>query len=235
MLNHSAKFSGSTAVLGPPLRDHRLDVAFAKFAAMWFGVVAAIGANDFGLLKWPATHSGNRRNRRDEPQQLGDVVVVRAGQDGTDGDAIGIDEDVVLGTGARAIRGIRASFSTAPTAPTDDESTAARKKSSWPASRNFASRISCNRSYTPAFCQSRKRRHQVGPEPNLNLIDRPQAYPGLEQDAVQCSLVRNQAAGWIFLALRLWRQQQTFDQGPQLVSSDWRGHPLGSRCADGQG
>src|SRR5579863_6310625 len=71
----------STAVLGPALCDHRLDAAFAKFPAMWFGVLAATGVNDFWLLKRPAT-------------------------DGTDGDAIGIDEDVALGTGSRAIRGL---------------------------------------------------------------------------------------------------------------------------------
>jgi hypothetical protein len=73
---------------------------------------------------------------------LGDVVAVLSGQGRTDGDAIGIDEDVMFGTGSRAIRGVRASFSPAPTARTDDESTAAREKSSRPASRNFASKWS---------------------------------------------------------------------------------------------
>jgi hypothetical protein len=81
----------------------------------------------------------DRRNGIDERQQLGNVVAVRSGQDGTDGDAIRIDENVMFGIGSRAIRGFRASFSPAPTARTDDESTAAREKSSWPASRNFAS------------------------------------------------------------------------------------------------
>lgn len=57
-----------------------------------------------------------------------------------------IDEDVMLGTWSRAIRGVRTSFSPAPTARTDDESTAAREKSSSPTSRNFASSSSCNRS-----------------------------------------------------------------------------------------
>ena len=115
-LDHPAKIAEATAVLGPALCDHGLDAAFAKFPAMWFGVVAAIGVNDFGFLQRPATHAGNRRNR--------------------------IDEDVMFGTGLRAIRGIRASFSPAPTARTDDESTAAREKSSRPASRNFASKWS---------------------------------------------------------------------------------------------
>jgi hypothetical protein len=141
-LDHPAKIAEATAVLDPALCDHGLDAAFAKFPAMWFGVVAAIGVNDFGFLQRPATHAGNRRNRIDERQQLGDVVAVLSGQGRTDGDAIGIDEDVMFGTGSRAIRGVRASFSPAPAARTDDESTAAREKSSRPASRNFASKWS---------------------------------------------------------------------------------------------
>jgi hypothetical protein len=128
-----SEISESTAVFGPALCDHRLDTALAKFPAMWLGVVPAIGVNDFGLLKRPATYTANRRNGIDERQQWGSVVAVRSGQDGTDGDAIRIDENVMFGTGSRAIRGVRASFSPAPTARTDDESTAAREKSSWPA------------------------------------------------------------------------------------------------------
>jgi len=56
-LDHPSKFARTSAVLGPALCDHRLDAAFAKFAAMWFGVAAAISVNDFGLLRWPAMHS----------------------------------------------------------------------------------------------------------------------------------------------------------------------------------
>jgi hypothetical protein len=191
-LDHPAKFAETTAVLGPALCDHRLNAAFAKFPAMWLRVVAAIGVNDFGLPKRPATYTANRRNGIDERQQLGDVVAVRAAQDGTDGDAIRIDEDVMFGTGSRAIRGVRASFSPAPTARTDDESTAAREKSSLPASRNFASNSSCSRSHTQAFCQSRKRRQQVGPEPNPNLIDRShQRIPVLNTNRMPFSAARS--------------------------------------------
>ena len=64
-LDHPAKFTEATAVLGPALCDHRFDAAFAKFAAMWFGVVAAIRVNDFGFLKRPAAYTANRRDRID--------------------------------------------------------------------------------------------------------------------------------------------------------------------------
>jgi hypothetical protein len=62
-LDHPAKFAEATAVLGPALCDHRRDAAFAKFVAMWFGVVAAIGVDDSGLLERSATHAANRPKR----------------------------------------------------------------------------------------------------------------------------------------------------------------------------
>ena len=110
---------------------------------MRLGVIASICVDDFGLAKQSAAYAAKWRDRVDERQQLGNVVAIRANQDGTDGDAIGVDEDVMLRTWSRAIGGVRASFSPAPTARTDDESTAAREKSSSPASRNFASSSSC--------------------------------------------------------------------------------------------
>jgi hypothetical protein len=61
-LDHPAKFAETTAVLGAAPCDHRLDAALAKFLAMCFGVVAAIGVDDLGLLKWPAAYTANRRN-----------------------------------------------------------------------------------------------------------------------------------------------------------------------------
>lgn len=122
---------------GSALRDHWLDAALAKSRTMRFGIVAAIGVDDFGLLKWSTTHAANRWNRVNEWQQLGDVVAVRAGQECTDGDSIRVDENVMLGTWSRAIRWVLTRFSPAPTARTDDQSTAAREKSSWPASRSL--------------------------------------------------------------------------------------------------
>lgn len=190
-LDHPAKLAESTAVLGAAPCDHRLDAAFAKFLAMRFGVVTAISVDDFGLLKRSATCAANRRNGIDERQQLGDIVAVRAGQDCTDGHAVRIDEDMMLRTGSRPIRGVRASFSPAPTARTDDESTAAREKSRCQASRNFASSRSCSWSHTPAFCQSRKRRQQVGPEPNPNLVERShQRIPVLNTNRMPFSAAR---------------------------------------------
>ncbi len=189
--NNPAELTQTTAVFSPALGDHRLDAALAKPLTMWLGVVATVCVDDFGLLKRPAGYAANWWDGVNQRQQLGDVVPVGAGQDCTDGDAIRVDEDVMLGTWSRAIRGARASFSPAPTARTDDESTAAREKSSSPASRNFASSNSCKRFHTPAFCQSRKRLQQVGPEPNPNLVERwHQRIPVLNTNRMPFSAAR---------------------------------------------
>lgn len=76
------------------------------------------------------------------------------------------------GSCSRAIRGLLAGSSSAPTARTGDESTADREKPSLPGSRYFARSSSCGRFHTPAFYQSRKRLQQIEPEPNPNLADR---------------------------------------------------------------
>lgn len=194
--DNPAEFAQATAVFCPAPGEHRFDAALAKPLTMRLGIIATVCEDDFGLQKRSAAHAANGWDRGDERQQLGEVGVVRAGQDCADGDAICIDEDVMLGTGSRAIRGVGARFSPAPTARTDHESTAAREKSSSPASRNLSSSSWCNLIHTPAFCQSRKRLQQVGPEPNPNLVDRShQRIPVLNTNRMPFSAARFETGG----------------------------------------
>ncbi len=149
--DNPAKFAQITAVRCPARGNLRLDASLAKILPMRLGVVAANCTDNLGFLTRLATYAANRWNGVDQWQQLGDVVAIRARQDRADGNTFGINEDVVLG----AIRGVLSGFSPAPTACTDEESTAARDKSSSPTSRNFTSSSSCNRFQTPCLCQSR--------------------------------------------------------------------------------
>jgi hypothetical protein len=109
-----SEISETTTVLGAAPCDHRLDAAFAKFLAMWFGVVAAIGVDDLRFLKRPAAYVANRHNGIAEWQQSADVVAIRSGQDRPDGDAIRVGEEVMSGIGSRAFRGVRASIFCTP-------------------------------------------------------------------------------------------------------------------------
>lgn len=194
--DHPAILAEPAAVFGPALRDHGPDAALTQRTSVSCGIVAAIGVDDAGLLKRSATDAANRRNCINERQQLRDVVGVRAGQDRDDRNAVGVYEDVVLGTGSRTIRGVRASFSPAPTARTDDESTAAYDRSIWPAARNLSSSNSCRWSHTPAFCQSFNRRQQVAPEPKPSRVGKWfQRIPVLNTNRMPLSAARSDTRG----------------------------------------
>jgi hypothetical protein len=167
---HPAEFSQATAMFGSTPRDYWPDATVSQALAMCVGVVAAIAVDDFGLAQWSATRAADRRDGIDQRQQLGNVVTVCTGQDHADRHPVGVYEDVVLRTWARAIRRVRPSFSPAPTARTDDESTAAYERSSSPDSRNLSSSNACNLLHTPAFCHASRRRQQVAPEPNPSSV-----------------------------------------------------------------
>lgn len=195
-LNDPTIFAQPAAVFGPTLGEHRFDASLAQCAPVPGGIVAAIGIDDTGLLKRAAANTANRCNLVNEGQQLGDVGGVRAGEDRDDWDTVGVYEEVVLGTGSRPIRGVRASFSPAPTARTDDESTAACERSIWPAARSLSSSNSCSCSHTPAFCQAFNRRQQVAPEPKPRRVGKWfQRMPVLSTNKMPSSAARSGTRG----------------------------------------
>lgn len=156
-LDDPTVLSQTTAVFSAAPGEHRLDATVAQFLPMPLGIVASIGIDGFRFLQGRPRTPRIGAMASTQRQQLRDVIAVCAGQDRRDGDAIGVRGDVVLGTWSRAIGGVLACFSPAPTARMDDESTTTREK--------LASSSSCNFSQTPASCQSRKRLQQVTPEP----------------------------------------------------------------------
>jgi len=157
--------SESTAMLSAALCQNRFNTPFVQFASVCFGIVSAISIDDLGLLQRAASNAADRWNRVDQRQQLRDVMPIGTGQNNREWHPVCVGRDMVLRTGPRTIYGVRPSFWPAPIARTEDESTITRDKSIWPAARNSASSSSCNRSHTPASCQSRRRRQQVTPEP----------------------------------------------------------------------
>ncbi len=97
------KFAEAAAVFGAAPGDDRSDAALAKSAAMRVGIVATVGIDDLGLAKRSAACAANRRDSVDQRQQLRDIVAVRTGQDRGERGAVGVGDDLVLGTGSRAI------------------------------------------------------------------------------------------------------------------------------------
>ena len=168
--NDPTELAETATVFGAAPGDDRSDSTLAKLAAMRVGVVATVGVDDLGFAKRSAASAANRRDSVDQRQQLRDIIAVRAGHDHADRNAVRVYEDVVFGPWSCAIGGVWPSFWPAPTARTDDESTAAYEKSSWPDSRSLSSSSPCSLSHTPACCQSCNRRQQVAPEPKPNRV-----------------------------------------------------------------
>ncbi|KAF1016537.1 MAG: hypothetical protein E5299_00526 [Burkholderia gladioli] len=119
----------SAAVLSASLCDHGPDATFAQCTLMSFGVVATIGIDDTELWERSVSHAQNWRNQGDERQQLCEIVSDLASEDRGEGNAVCVYKDMMLEIWARVIRGVLASFSSASTAHTDDESTSAYERS----------------------------------------------------------------------------------------------------------
>lgn len=162
--NDPAIFTQAAAMFGTVLGDHRFNTVIAQRSWMTLGVLTAVGVNHAQPTQWVPARFVNRRNRTDQRQQLSNVVGIRAGQDRGERGAVGVGDDMVLGTGGRAIGSVWPSFWPGATARIDDESTAAREKSIRFAACSSASSSSFKRSHTPAVCQSRCRCQHVTPE-----------------------------------------------------------------------
>ena len=159
--------SKARAVAGAAAGDHRFDAARPQQPAVLVMVIAAVGDDAVGLLARPAALARDRPAVQviEQRQQLGDVVAVAARQRDGERDAGRVDEQVVLGARAGTIDRGWPGQEPPKTARIWDPSTAARDQSIAPAALSRVSSSWCNASHTPAFCQSRNRRHAVTPEP----------------------------------------------------------------------
>lgn len=99
--NGPAIFAKATVIFGTALGDHRFNTAIAQRSSSPLGVVSRIGVDHTRSLQRVASQSANRRTRVNQRQQLHDIVDVRVGQDRGKRRAVGVGDDVVLGTGSR--------------------------------------------------------------------------------------------------------------------------------------
>jgi hypothetical protein len=81
-----------------------VDVAAgAQLSAVGVVVMAPVGEQLPGAPARPATPPADRRHRIQERNELGDVVAVAAGQRDRQRNATGVADQMVLGTGTRAV------------------------------------------------------------------------------------------------------------------------------------
>jgi hypothetical protein len=156
----------TTPVLGPPLRQLRLDASAVECIAVRLRIVAAVPLHEIRLAPrgaWPAAHGRHRVHQR---QQLRDVVPVGGRQLRRKRNPLAVSENVMFRPRLTAIGWVRSSFFPPRSARMEELSAMARARSNWPRWRNSASSPACRRFQTPARCQRTRRRQQVLPDPH---------------------------------------------------------------------
>lgn len=78
--------------------DHRCDPERSQQPTVLVVVIASVGQQPIGLVAWPANLAGDRPAAQilEQRDQLGDVVAVATGQGDRQGDAAGVDEQMML-------------------------------------------------------------------------------------------------------------------------------------------
>jgi hypothetical protein len=163
------------ARVDPPPRDPRGDAASPQRTAQGRGIVRLVGVQLGRALPGPPRPSprpDDRRDLVDQGEQLGRVVDVGRREADGEGDAPLVDDEVVLGARLAAVGRVRPGRLAPLLARTLRLSTLARLQSMAASSPSQLSTVVCNRSQTPASCQSRSRRQQVVPFPQPSSFGR---------------------------------------------------------------
>ena len=132
-LDDPAPAAESRAVLGLASGDTAGDAALAQPAAVFLVVVGTVGDDQVGPAAGSPRAATDGRDAVEQRFELGDVVAVGAGQHPGERDAVGVDEEVVLGARTTAVDRARARRGAPFFACTWLESATARLQSSAPA------------------------------------------------------------------------------------------------------
>ncbi|MGF6265292.1 hypothetical protein OKW49_006285 [Paraburkholderia youngii] len=165
-LDNPTDFPKATALRVATPRDASRNTALVKSSSVFVVVVTPVGIDTARTAQRPPAPAADRHDGLNQRNKLGDVVTIGTSQDCRDEGSVGVSGEVVLGSRSRSVGGVRTSFSPAPIARIEDESTTTREKSIFFTARNLARSIACNRSHTPACCQSRSLRQQLTQEPH---------------------------------------------------------------------
>jgi hypothetical protein len=160
-----ASFTQATAMFGVSSGQTGSNAAAAKLVAVRLRIVSAIALDALGAVTGPTGLAAEGRNGLHQGQKLSHVVSIRGGKRRGQGNARRICNDMVFAPRFTAIGRVGTGFCPPSKARTLELSTTARDQSIRSAVWSSVNNSSCNRSQTPAACQSRKRRQQVIPHP----------------------------------------------------------------------
>ena len=163
--DYPAQNAEAAAVWGTPARDEGVYPLLAQGQAVRIGIVSAVRYDEERLAARPTALSTDRWNGLHQGNELGDIVLIGAGDNGGKGNALAIRDYMVFTSRFAPVCRVGARLVPPKTARTLELSTTARDQSSWSAACSLASNISWMRCQTPSICQSRRRRQHVMPHP----------------------------------------------------------------------
>ncbi len=156
----------ATAVFGVALGNEWFDASRSQRPAdLFLGVVRSIGKEAFRTLARPTARTLDRLNRIDQSDRHHGIVDIRAGVFNGQRRAVAVRDQMALGAVLAAICRVRPGLRPPKSARVEQLSMIAVDQSissAWPSSSSNARQMS---SQTPAWCQSRRRRQQVIPDP----------------------------------------------------------------------
>jgi hypothetical protein len=164
--DHPAGPAEPAAVRRAALGELRRDAAVLELVAMRLRVVPAVALNESRFADWATGAAAQRRHGIDKGQQLRHVVPIGRCQRRDERNPARVGENMMFRPGLAAIGRVRSSFFPPRSARSDELSTTARARSSWPRRRNSLSNTVWSRFHTPARCHRTSRRQHVVPEPH---------------------------------------------------------------------
>jgi len=176
--------------------DARQNTALAAGFATTRVIISLIGMALAGAPLWAARLAANRWDGVQHVLKHHTVMYIGASQLGCERNAAPVGHKMPFRPRLAAIRWIWARGRPPFFAGMDDESTQTRLKSIRLALRRRRSNSCCNRSQTPASCQSRSRRQQVTPEPQPSSGGKSShAMPVRSTNRIPLSAARSQMRG----------------------------------------
>jgi len=195
-LDHPAMSAEFFAAFDAAPGNARHDVAASVGFAAARIIIPLIGMAFSGPAQRTTRFSRNRRNGIEHLFKHGAIMNVGTGQPDRERRAAPIRHQVTFRAWLAAIRWICARGRAPFLAGIEDESTATRLKSIRLAPRRRRSNSWCNRSQTPASCQSRSRRQHVTPDPQPNSGGRSShAMPERSTKRIPLSAARSEMRG----------------------------------------
>src|SRR5215204_1072527 len=164
LLDHVSEDAKPAAVCLAALRYHCANAATRKFHASLLVVICPVSHHRLGFTQRRTGLPADRGDCIHQWDQLRHVMCVGGGRDVGQGDAAGIDDQMMFGACFSAVDGAGACFFPPCTARTEAESTTTREKSIRSAPRSLSSSSRCSCSQTPALRHSFRRFHRVMPQ-----------------------------------------------------------------------